>query len=103
LRRASLVAAILLACSVFLLIRTGGMTGDADSDLHWRWTKTPEERLLAQAGRAFADQTATALPAVCGSRPTGLGKRRSQCGASRSDLVGRPSPSATIFSTRRNN
>jgi outer membrane protein assembly factor BamB len=49
-RRASLAASILLACGVFTLIRTGGITADADSDLHWRWTKTPEERLLAQAG-----------------------------------------------------
>ena len=49
-RRASMVATILLACGVFTLLRTGGMTGDADSDLHWRWTKTPEERLLAQTG-----------------------------------------------------
>jgi outer membrane protein assembly factor BamB len=48
-RRASMVAAIVLACGVFLLLRTGGITGDADSDFHWRWTKTPEERLLAQA------------------------------------------------------
>ena len=50
LRRAALVAAILLACGVFTLVRTGGITGDAQSDLHWRWTPTPEERLLAQAG-----------------------------------------------------
>src|SRR6266536_12891 len=49
-RRALLVAAILLACGVFTLIRTGGITGDAKSDLHWRWTKSPEERLLAQTG-----------------------------------------------------
>src|SRR5438093_9137746 len=49
-RRASMVATILVACGVFTLLRTGGITGDADSDLHWRWTKTPEERLLAQAG-----------------------------------------------------
>jgi outer membrane protein assembly factor BamB len=48
-RRALLVAAILLACTAFTLIRTGGITGDAHSDLHWRWTMTPEERLLAQA------------------------------------------------------
>jgi outer membrane protein assembly factor BamB len=48
-RRVSMVAAILLACGTFTLIRTGGITGDADSDLHWRWTQTPEERLLAQA------------------------------------------------------
>ncbi|HEV3446193.1 MAG TPA: PQQ-binding-like beta-propeller repeat protein, partial [Gemmataceae bacterium] len=49
-RRASLVAAILLACGVFTLLRTGGMNGDGASDLHWRWTQTPEERLLALAG-----------------------------------------------------
>ena len=49
-RRATIVAAILLGCGVFTLLRTGGITGDADSDLHWRWSQTPEERLLAQAG-----------------------------------------------------
>ena len=47
-RRASLVAAILLACGVFTLVRTGGISGEGASDLHWRWTPTPEERLLAQ-------------------------------------------------------
>ena len=50
LRRASMVVAIAMACGVFTLLRTGGITGDVDSDFHWRWTKTPEERLLAQAG-----------------------------------------------------
>ncbi|MFY9610848.1 MAG: hypothetical protein WAU45_19830, partial [Blastocatellia bacterium] len=50
LRRSSLVASILLACGVFTLLRTGGITGDADSDFHWRWAQTPEQRLLAQAG-----------------------------------------------------
>jgi outer membrane protein assembly factor BamB len=49
LRRASMVATILLACGVFTLLRTGGMTGDGDADFHWRWTPTPEERLLALA------------------------------------------------------
>jgi outer membrane protein assembly factor BamB len=49
-RRASLVVAILLVCGGFMLVRTGGITGDANSDIHWRWTKTPEERLLAQGG-----------------------------------------------------
>src|SRR5262249_19220200 len=47
LRRASLVFAILSACAVFTLLRTGGIMGTG-SDLHWRWTPTPEERLLAQ-------------------------------------------------------
>ncbi len=47
LRRASMVAAILLAFGAFTLIRTGGIRGEGGSDLHWRWTPTPEERLLA--------------------------------------------------------
>ena len=49
-RRVAMAAAILLACGIWTLVRTGGMTGDANSDFHWRWSKTPEERLLAQAG-----------------------------------------------------
>src|SRR5262245_32517721 len=48
-RRVSMVAAILLACAVFTLIRTGGISGEGVSDLHWRWAPTPEQRLLAQA------------------------------------------------------
>jgi outer membrane protein assembly factor BamB len=47
LRRATMAAAILLACGVFTVIRTGGLFG-LHSDIHWRWTPTPEERLLAQ-------------------------------------------------------
>src|SRR5262249_13114525 len=49
-RRALLAAAILLACGVFTLLRSGGVSGEWASDLHWRWTPTPEERLLASAG-----------------------------------------------------
>lgn len=48
-RRATLVATILFAWGIFALVRTGGMTGDGASDFHWRWTPTPEERLLASA------------------------------------------------------
>jgi outer membrane protein assembly factor BamB len=48
-RRATVAMGILLACGAWALVRTGGMTGDAESDFHWRWTETPEERLLAQA------------------------------------------------------
>jgi outer membrane protein assembly factor BamB len=47
-RRASLVAAILLACAPFALIRTAGIKGGAGSEYHWRWTPTPEQLLLAQ-------------------------------------------------------
>ena len=47
-RRVSMVATILLACGVWTLVRTGGFTGaDLDHDFAWRWSETPEERLLA--------------------------------------------------------
>jgi outer membrane protein assembly factor BamB len=46
-RRASMIAAILLACGVLTLVRTNGISGDADSDFEWRWTPTAEQRLLA--------------------------------------------------------
>ncbi|MCP4260166.1 MAG: PQQ-binding-like beta-propeller repeat protein [Planctomycetes bacterium] len=49
-RRAAMVATILLACGVWTLIRTGGVTAELHSDLAWRWAETPEERLLAQSG-----------------------------------------------------
>jgi outer membrane protein assembly factor BamB len=48
-RRVTMAAAILLACGVWALVRTGGFTGDLDNDFSWRWSETPEERLLAQA------------------------------------------------------
>ena len=47
-RRTGLVAAILLASLPFTLVRTAGVSGTG-AELHWRWTPTPEERLLAQA------------------------------------------------------
>ena len=33
----------------------GGVTGDGEFELHWRWTPTPEQRLLAQAGQKPLD------------------------------------------------
>jgi hypothetical protein len=47
-RRAALAAAILLACAPWTLLRTAGISG-AGSEFHWRWTPTPEQRLLTQA------------------------------------------------------
>jgi outer membrane protein assembly factor BamB len=61
-RRASLVVTILLACGAFTLLRTGGISGGGGSDLHWRWTKTPEERLLARA--ADQPKALTTVPAL---------------------------------------
>ena len=65
-RRAMMVATILLACGGWTLVRTGGFTGDLDHDFAWRWTETPEERLLAQAG-----DEPTALPPVPVAMETG--------------------------------
>jgi outer membrane protein assembly factor BamB len=56
-RAAALVATLVLACLPWALVRTGGITGEADSDFHWRWTPSPEERLLARS------DASTALPA----------------------------------------
>lgn len=70
-RRAVMIGAILLGCGVFTLIRTEGITGEARSDLHWRWTKTPEERLLAEAGdeptTPTSFSTAALTPSTAGS------------------------------------
>jgi outer membrane protein assembly factor BamB len=49
-RRAVMAATILLACGVWTLVRTEGITGDHVIEFDWRWSKSPEERLLAQAG-----------------------------------------------------
>ena len=46
LRRASMVAAILLACGGWTLLRTEGIRGGG-ADLAWRWAKTSEEKLVA--------------------------------------------------------
>jgi outer membrane protein assembly factor BamB len=61
-RRASMVAAILLACGVCTLVRTEGVRGEGGSDLRWRWTPTPEERLLAQAGDEPAGRPSAPAP-----------------------------------------
>lgn len=57
-RQGALVLAILLVCAGFTVIRTGGITANFDNDIHWRWSKTPEEQLLAQAGDEPTTNTA---------------------------------------------
>src|SRR5215813_12305681 len=49
-RRVTMVATILAVCGGMALIRTGGFNGSFQNDLHFRWAKSPEERLLTQAG-----------------------------------------------------
>jgi hypothetical protein len=59
-RRATMVATVLLACGVWLLARTDGIGGETGAQLAWRWTPTAEEKLLAQAN----DEPPAPVPAV---------------------------------------
>jgi len=61
-RLVSMAAALLLTCATFTLLRTDGIIG-AGSDFHWRWTKSPEERLLAQADEEPSARPSSPPPA----------------------------------------
>ena len=65
-RRATMVATILLACGGWTLLRSAGITGEGAADFAWRWSETPEERLLAEAG-----DDPTALPSAPAAAETG--------------------------------
>jgi outer membrane protein assembly factor BamB len=58
-QRATMALTIVAACAVWTLARTGGFSGAFDNDLAWRWTPTPEDRVLALAD----DTPPTAVPA----------------------------------------
>ncbi len=70
-RRAWLAATMVVAAGGFTLVRTGGMTSEADSDFHWRWSPTPEDRLLAQS--TATDKPAVVAPAVRAPENSGAG------------------------------
>jgi hypothetical protein len=61
-RRVVMTTAIVLACGTLSLIRTGGISGDGIADLHWRWTPTPEQRLLATSSDAPFAPVAVVTP-----------------------------------------
>ena len=70
-RRAALVGAVALVCIAFVIIRTEGVSS-AVSQFRWRWTPTPEERLLAQVNdepRPLPAPTAPAEPASAPVQP----------------------------------
>ena len=58
-RRATMVVAILIACGLWVLVRTEGVSGKSIADFEWRWTPTAEERLLAQVKDEPAPPPAT--------------------------------------------
>jgi outer membrane protein assembly factor BamB len=75
-RLLTMAAGIVAACGFWTLVRTGGFGGNFAHDFAWRWTETPEERLLAQTDvlkplpPAPAAETAAVGPAVPGPSPS---------------------------------
>jgi outer membrane protein assembly factor BamB len=63
-RGAAVIVAVVLGCLPWLLLRTGGINASGRSDFHWRWTKTPEERLLALADEPKAPPVAAPAEVV---------------------------------------
>jgi outer membrane protein assembly factor BamB len=62
-RRAAIAAAILLASGAFTLLRTDGIIGFR-SQFAWRWSKTPEDRLLELAATEKMVPVAAPAPAA---------------------------------------
>src|SRR5688500_5355345 len=60
-RRVSMVVILFVVCGAWALARTEGLNG-GKSELRWRWSMTPEERLLAQGGDA--SQPLAPVPAI---------------------------------------
>ncbi|MFB3826526.1 MAG: PQQ-binding-like beta-propeller repeat protein [Bryobacteraceae bacterium] len=73
-RLITIALAILIGCAGLASIRTEGVTGEGRSQIALRWTKTPEQRLLARAGSepeaapAAAAGTRAAWPGFRGPR-----------------------------------
>jgi outer membrane protein assembly factor BamB len=60
----ALVASIIVVgFAVWPLLRTEGITGEGHSEFAWRWTKTPEQKLLARAEPPPVAETKPAVPA----------------------------------------
>jgi hypothetical protein len=72
LRRATMIATILLACSVWALFRMDGMTGGDGAIFEWRWTETHEERLLALGSNKPTALSSLQTPAETGTAWSGF-------------------------------
>jgi outer membrane protein assembly factor BamB len=61
-RRAAMAAAILLTCGAATLVKIVGVTGNGVAQFTWRWTETPEDRLVARAELAPRPDVAPIVP-----------------------------------------
>ncbi|MHC4502925.1 MAG: outer membrane protein assembly factor BamB family protein [Planctomycetota bacterium] len=66
LRRATMVATILVACGGWTLVRCDGITGHAGADFAWRWAETSEERFLTRL-----DEEPMVAPSAAATTKTG--------------------------------
>jgi outer membrane protein assembly factor BamB len=97
-RSAAVIVAVLLGCLPWMLLRTGGITASGKSDFHWRWTKTPEEQLLAQADEP--KPTAPA-PAPAEISPPAASPAAEPTRPSSAPAATNPEPAAPSVSVRR--
>jgi outer membrane protein assembly factor BamB len=69
-RRTGLAVTMLLVCGLWAALRTNGITGEGKSQLAWRWTKTSEQKLLAETSAVpAAVPAAPAIPAAVMAKP----------------------------------
>jgi outer membrane protein assembly factor BamB len=106
-RRWTMAAAIVLACAAWALIRTGGFTNEFQHDFAWRWSPTPEERLIATEKDApppppaVAQQAAEPSPAATTAPPAtppptaGAEKPKEAPAAPAADTMATPPPAAS--------
>jgi outer membrane protein assembly factor BamB len=96
-RRAWLVAAILIACAAFLVIRVDGLSNTEGVDFAWRWTPTAEERLLAEEPDAAPPRVADAAPSVADAAPPAAATADTETTAAESESAAASSapPTAT--------
>ena len=83
-RYATMVATVFIACGAWLLLRQDGINGDHNAEFGWRWSPSPEERLLAQTTTEPATTTAPATPSAAPSAtatPTATPEKQAQATA----------------------
>ena len=94
-RWATMVAAVVLACGLWTLVRTDGVIG-ARVAVHWRWTPTAEERLLAQDARDAETAAAETPPAAATPRRRRLRRQASRPSHRRSGAGSRGTDRAAV-------
>jgi outer membrane protein assembly factor BamB len=91
-RRVTMVATILVACGVWLFLRQDGINGDHNAKFGWRWTASPEERLLAQVADEPTPATPTSIAPTATPAPVASASASPE--ASKNSAA-QPAPAAT--------